>query len=148
MSDARRRAAEAEETGDAEAARREKSAAAFRTISEVAAEIDVPPHVLRFWETKFTQVAPMKRGGGRRYYRPSDVALLKGVRRLLYDEGLTIKGLQKLLKERGPRRVAAIGDGADLDREPSIPVDASEGAGDLAAIVARLEMLRDRLRGC
>ena len=93
---------------------REKSRDAFRTISEVGEELDVPAHVLRFWETKFPQVSPMKRGGGRRYYRPADVALLRGIRAALYDEGLTIKGLQSccasgacamwLPSVRGPRR--------------------------------------------
>lgn len=78
-----------------------KSAEAFRTISEVATEIDVPKHVLRFWEGKFSQLKPMKRGGGRRYYRPGDVDLLKGIRQLLYGNGYTIKGVQKLLKEQG-----------------------------------------------
>ena len=75
-----------------------KSPSAFRTISEVANELDVQQHVLRFWETKFTQVKPLKRGGGRRYYRPQDVALLKSIHHLLYTEGYTIKGVQKLLK--------------------------------------------------
>lgn len=79
----------------------QKSAEAFRTISEVAAEIDVPKHVLRFWEGKFAQLKPMKRGGGRRYYRPEDVDLLKGIRQLLYGNGYTIKGVQKLLREQG-----------------------------------------------
>ena len=91
-----------------------KSAEAFRTISEVAFELDVPQHVLRFWETRFTQIKPLKRGGGRRYYRPDDVALLKGIRRLLYGEGYTIKGLQRILKEQGPRHVQAIGRGAPI----------------------------------
>ena len=81
--------------------RRPKSAAAFRTISEVADELDVPQHVLRFWETKFGQIRPLKRGGGRRYYRPEDVVLLQRIRRLLYDEGYTIKGVQRLLREGG-----------------------------------------------
>lgn len=76
-----------------------KSADAFRTISEVSEELDVPQHVLRFWETKFTQVRPLKRGGGRRYYRPSDIELLRRIRDLLYREGYTIKGVQKLLRE-------------------------------------------------
>ena len=76
-----------------------KSAAAFRTISEVADELDVPQHVLRFWETKFAQVRPLKRGGGRRYYRPEDVDLLRQIRDLLYTEGYTIKGVQRLLRE-------------------------------------------------
>lgn len=77
----------------------EKSAQAFRTISEVAAELDVPQHVLRFWESKFNQVRPLKRGGGRRYYRPEDIDLLRRIRALLYEDGYTIKGVQRLLKE-------------------------------------------------
>ena len=77
----------------------EKSAQAFRTISEVATELDVPQHVLRFWESKFTQVRPLKRGGGRRYYRPEDIDLLRRIRTLLYEDGYTIKGVQRLLKE-------------------------------------------------
>ena len=80
-----------------------KSATAFRTISEVAAELDLPQHVLRFWETKFNVIKPMKRGGGRRYYRPEDVALLRGIRDLLYTDGYTIKGVQKLLREGGEK---------------------------------------------
>jgi DNA-binding transcriptional MerR regulator len=76
-----------------------KSAEAFRTISEVANELEIPQHVLRFWESKFTQVKPLKRGGGRRYYRPEDVVLLRNIRTLLYNEGYTIKGVQKLLRE-------------------------------------------------
>lgn len=83
--------------------RAEKSAQAFRTISEVADELDVPQHVLRFWESKFTQVRPLKRGGGRRYYRPEDVDLLRRIRGLLYDEGYTIKGVQRLLRENRGR---------------------------------------------
>ncbi len=79
----------------------EKAVEAFRTISEVAEELDVPKHVLRFWEGKFPQIKPMKRGGGRRYYRPDDVVLLKGIRRLLYDEGYTIKGVQKVIRDSG-----------------------------------------------
>src|SRR4029079_14445487 len=78
-----------------------KTAEAFRTISEVAGELDVPKHVLRFWEAKFPQIKPMKRGGGRRYYRPEHVALLKGIRLLLYEEGYTIRGVQKSLREQG-----------------------------------------------
>jgi DNA-binding transcriptional MerR regulator len=88
-----------------------KSAEAFRTISEVAIELDVPQHVLRFWESRFVQIKPVKRAGGRRYYRPDDVDLLKGIRALLYSDGLTIKGVQKVLKERGPRHVCEIGRG-------------------------------------
>ena len=92
-----------EEDGELSLIRRSgKSEAAFRTISEVADDLDVPQHVLRFWEGKFPQVKPLKRGGGRRYYRPDDVALLRRIRDLLYSEGYTIKGVQKLLKEGSP----------------------------------------------
>lgn len=86
--------------------RAEKSAQAFRTISEVATELDVPQHVLRFWESKFAQVRPLKRGGGRRYYRPEDVDLLRRIRGLLYDDGYTIKGVQRLLREQRGRALA------------------------------------------
>jgi DNA-binding transcriptional MerR regulator len=79
----------------------DKAPDAFRTISEVADEIDVPQHVLRFWESRFPQIRPMKRGGGRRYYRPDDVDLLRGVRHLLYGEGYTIRGVQRILREQG-----------------------------------------------
>src|ERR687892_1198481 len=104
-------------------ARLAKSAAAFRTISEVADELDVAQHVLRFWESKFPQVRPLKRGGGRRYYRPEDVDLLRQIRSLLYEEGYTIRGAQKLLK--GQRRPAS-----DDDLGPD------RGAGDLPAAPA------------
>ncbi len=89
----------------------DKSADAFRTISEAAEELDLPAHVLRFWETRFPQIKPMKRGGGRRYYRPDDVELLKGIRYLLYVRGFTIRGVQRILKESGHRPVMAIGAG-------------------------------------
>lgn len=89
----------------------EKSPDAFRTISEAAEELDVPQHVLRFWETRFSQIKPMKRAGGRRYYRPADVELLQGVRSLLYKEGYTIRGVQKILKEDGAAYVAGVGRG-------------------------------------
>src|SRR5215218_3967195 len=79
----------------------DKAPDAFRTISEVADDLDVPQHVLRFWETRFTQIKPMKRSGGRRYYRPDDVALLRGIRHLLYGEGYTIRGVQRILREQG-----------------------------------------------
>jgi DNA-binding transcriptional MerR regulator len=82
-----------------------KGPEAFRTISEVADDLNLPQHVLRFWETRFTQIRPMKRGGGRRYYRPDDVELLRGIRHLLYSEGYTIRGVQRILKEQGPRSV-------------------------------------------
>jgi len=99
-----------------------KSAEAFRTISEVADELCVPQHVLRFWETRFSQVRPMKRGGGRRYYRRSDIDLLLGIKQLLYHQGYTIKGVQKLIKENGSAFIAAIGSGnleaaADMARK-------------------------------
>jgi len=87
-----------------------KAAQAFRTISEVADELEIPKHVLRFWELKFPQIKPMKRGGGRRYYRPEDVELLKGIRTLLHAEGYTIKGVQKILREQGVDAVKTAGD--------------------------------------
>ena len=90
----------------------QKSPEAFRTISEVAADLDVPQHVLRFWETRFATVRPLKRGGGRRYYRPDDLDLLRGIRSLLYNDGFTIKGVQKILREQGPRTVMELGRGA------------------------------------
>ncbi len=89
----------------------DKAPEAFRTISEVAEQLDVPQHVLRFWETRFSQIRPMKRGGGRRYYRPADVDLLKGIRTLLYGEGYTIRGAQKILKDNGIAHVIGIGRG-------------------------------------
>ncbi|HEY7665852.1 MAG TPA: MerR family transcriptional regulator [Xanthobacteraceae bacterium] len=86
----------------------EKAPDAFRTISEVAQELDVPQHVLRFWESRFREIKPMKRGGGRRYYRPNDLDLLRGIRHLLYSEGYTIRGVQRLLREQGPRFVQSV----------------------------------------
>ena len=97
----------------------DKSADAFRTISEVADHLDTPAHVLRFWESRFPQIRPVKRAGGRRYYRPSDVALLTGIKRLLHDEGMTIRGVQKILREQGVRHVSGVtGDTTEDD-----PVD-------------------------
>ena len=87
----------------------QKSAAAFRTISEVGEALDVPAHVLRFWESKFNQIRPVKRGGGRRYYRPEDVGLIRGIQHLLYEQGMTIKGAQKVLSDRGVKSVAELG---------------------------------------
>ena len=113
----------------------DKSSDAFRTISEVSAALDVPPHVLRFWETKFTSLRPLKRSGGRRYYRPDDIAVLTRIRDLLYKDGFTIKGAQRFLKSK---EVLA----------PTEAVhDAAVGgdAPDLAAIQALLESARDRL---
>jgi DNA-binding transcriptional MerR regulator len=86
----------------------EKAPDAFRTISEVAQELDVPQHVLRFWESRFREIKPMKRGGGRRYYRPDDLDLLRGIRHLLYGEGYTIRGVQRLLREQGVRFVQSV----------------------------------------
>jgi DNA-binding transcriptional MerR regulator len=86
----------------------EKAPDAFRTISEVAEELDVPQHVLRFWESRFREIRPMKRGGGRRYYRPDDIDLLRGIRHLLYGEGYTIRGVQRLLREQGVRFVQSV----------------------------------------
>jgi DNA-binding transcriptional MerR regulator len=100
----------------------QKSAEAFRTISEVAIELDVPQHVLRFWESRFAQIRPVKRAGGRRYYRPEDIDLLKGIRALLYNDGFTIKGVQKVLKERGLRHVADVGRGGIGFAAPVAPV--------------------------
>ena len=96
-----------------------KAADAFRTISEVAEELDVPKHVLRFWEIKFPQVRPMKRGGGRRYYRPEDVDLLRGIRELLHSDGYTIKGVQKILREHGAEFVKAGTQSANLTERAS-----------------------------
>ncbi len=93
---------------------------AFRTISEAADELNVPQHVLRFWETKFTFIRPMKRAGGRRFYRPGDIAVLQGVRRLLHDEGYTIKGVQRLYREEGARRLVAAADSAGSGSEPAV----------------------------
>ena len=98
----------------------DKAPDAFRTISEVAEELELPQHVLRFWETRFSQIRPMKRGGGRRYYRPDDVDLLRGIRHLLYGEGYTIRGVQRLLKDEGVKFVQAVWKtGAAPSEEPS-----------------------------
>lgn len=120
---------------DAEPGRRTgKSDAAFRTISEVAADLGVPQHVLRFWETRFSQIRPMKRGGGRRYYRPEDVALLAAIRDLLYNDGYTIKGVQKLLRENGLKSTIAQTEGGrhrlGLSEEDSDP-GAGEAGGEV-----------------
>lgn len=105
-----------------------KSPEAFRTISEVADEMGLPQHVLRFWETRFHQIKPLKRGGGRRYYRPDDVDLVRGIKHLLYGEGYTIKGVQRILKEQGPRFVQAVWrkDIAPLPLAPRHAEDADE----------------------
>ncbi len=127
-----------------------KSPEAFRTISEAAEELDVPQHVLRFWETKFSFIRPMKRAGGRRFYRPQDIAVLQGVRRLLHEEGYTIKGVQKLHKEHGLRRlVAAQGEGPASDHgvieAGARPAAGVGAADDLLALRERLVMAKARL---
>ncbi len=115
----------------------DKSPEAFRTISEVADFLDTPAHVLRFWESRFPQIRPVKRAGGRRYYRPGDVALLAGIKKLLHDEGLTIRGVQKILREQGIRHVAGLGsgDGAPAydDSDVEAVLSAEYGPQDLFA---------------
>ena len=115
----------------------DKAPDAFRTISEVADDLDIPQHVLRFWETRFAQIKPMKRSGGRRYYRPDDVDLLRGIRRLLYGEGYTIRGVQRILKEHGVKSVQGLVDGsAAVPSFAAAGDDAMRGeAGDEEAIV-------------
>jgi DNA-binding transcriptional MerR regulator len=112
----------------------DKAPGAFRTISEVADEIDVPQHVLRFWESRFTQIRPMKRGGGRRFYRPEDVDLLRGVRHLLYGEGYTIRGVQRILREQGAGFVQSIWrSGAAL---PPADVEDGDDEDDVTEVAA------------
>ena len=159
------------DSDDAERARPKKAPNAFRTISEVADDLHIPQHVLRFWETKFPQVKPLKRGGGRRYYRPDDTALLRRISDLLYTQGYTIKGVQRLLREGGGRLSDDIPPPAAEERETEVVPDVSElalgglgaaglggepreGAGNdaaaenkilraaLAAVLAELEALR------
>jgi len=118
-----------------------KSPEAFRTISEIAEELELPQHVLRFWETKFTQIKPMKRGGGRRFYRPEDVDLVRGIKGLLYDEGYTIRGVQRLLKQYGNRVAIEYGKGTlqDLDSLKTgdqQPPEGSKSALDVATVTA------------
>ncbi len=127
-----------------------KSAAAFRTISEVSQQLEVPQHVLRFWETKFAQIRPLKRGGGRRYYRPEDVALLRRIRDLLYGDGYTIKGVQRLLRESRGKT----GNGNGATATPAATRPAGERGGqpadarraELEALLGELIELRDLLR--
>jgi DNA-binding transcriptional MerR regulator len=105
-----------------------KSAAAYRTISEVAEEIDAPAHVLRFWESKFPTVRPLKRGGGRRYYRPEDVEALRRIRKLLYEDGFTIRGVQKLLKSHGGKPPAGVAAATAEDAAPQAAEPTAEPA--------------------
>ncbi len=116
---------------------------AFRTISEAADELHVPQHVLRFWETTFTFIKPMKRAGGRRFYRPSDIAVLRGVRRLLHDEGYTIKGVQKLHREQGVKRLVAAGEGTAVASPAEKSAPAPKPAKPTGDKTALLEALRD-----
>ena len=136
------------ETGDnpAAAGRGRKSAAAFRTISEVAAELDLPQHVLRFWETKFSVIRPMKRGGGRRYYRPEDITLLRRISGLLYTDGYTIKGVQKLLREGSGKLDAPLADAAPEAAESAGGGDEAL-KGELEGVVSELEDIRSLLQG-
>ncbi|WP_417491675.1 MerR family transcriptional regulator [Maricaulis sp.] len=138
----------------------DKSPEAFRTISEAADELDVPAHVLRFWESKFPQISPLKRAGGRRFYRPADLALLRGIKRLLYEDGFTIKGARKFIAEQGvaalldpaeggmTREPAAI-DAADLET-PASPTHPLRGPGGphrgIADVLEDLEDARAKLR--
>ena len=113
----------------------EKSPNAFRTISEVSDVLDVPAHVLRFWESRFNQIKPIKRGGGRRYYRPTDVDLIRGIRTLLYTDGMTIKGAQKILREKGVRHVMELGSDAeisDIARDTAAVAEPPKAATDAA----------------
>lgn len=142
----------------------DKSPDAFRTISEVAEALDLPQHVLRFWETRFAQIKPLKRGGGRRYYRPTDVELLKGIRQLLYGQGYTIKGVQRLLKENGVAFVIAFGNGdvaaidaitqkkraeeaAEKNEEPAKPVQSKGFFGFMRSDTDAEIGISDRHRG-
>ena len=104
-----------------------KAPDAFRTISEVAEELDLPQHVLRFWESRFPHIKPLKRGGGRRYYRPEDIDLLRGIRRLLYSDGYTIRGVQRILREQGVRSVQSVGQGQDVQNLAALPRDDAPG---------------------
>ena len=108
-----------------------KAPDAFRTISEVADDLDLPQHVLRFWESRFPQVRPMKRGGGRRYYRPEDIDLLRGIRHLLYGEGYTIRGVQRILREQGLRTVQSVGQGRAVTLPEPSREDGAEAGPDI-----------------
>lgn len=120
-----------------------KSASAFRTISEVASELSVPQHVLRFWEGKFSQVSPLKRGGGRRYYRPEDIELLRRIRSLLYEEGYTIMGVQKLLRNGGSKDAKGSNEIERVAVRSGIDPAQRE---ELRSILGELEELRNTLR--
>jgi len=134
-----------------------KSPDAFRTISEVSKELDVPQHVLRFWETKFTQIKPLKRAGGRRYYRPDDVELLRRIQALLYTDGYTIKGVQKMLRENGVKSLLTEGRDDDAEAPAAAPEKPAQPAAapakslspaerrEIVETIAALEKIRDLL---
>lgn len=131
----------------------DKAPDAYRTISEAADELDLPAHVLRFWESRFSQIKPVKRAGGRRLYRPGDLQLLRGIRTLLYEQGYTIKGAQKYLREHGVASVASLADGAapilpEAQRlaERFAPAAASVTEGDgIRSTISRLEAVKAKL---
>ncbi|RYG19848.1 MAG: MerR family transcriptional regulator [Caulobacteraceae bacterium] len=127
-----------------------KSADAFRTISEAAEEVGAPQHVLRFWETKFVFVTPVKRAGGRRFYRPQDIAVLKAVKRLLHDDGLTIRGVQRLHKEQGLKKLigaeaAALIEDGDVEISSASSNDVRLETSNLQQVLADLEQAKARL---
>ena len=131
----------------------DKAPDAFRTISEVAADLDVPQHVLRFWESRFREIKPMKRGGGRRYYRPDDISLLRGIRHLLYGEGYTIRGVQRIIREQGVKFVQAAGhpvvrnqqnDADELIEEVDAPEAAAEAERSRGLFSLLPSLLGDR----
>ena len=130
-----------------------KSANAFRTISEAAEEVGAPQHVLRFWETKFAFVTPVKRAGGRRFYRPADIAVLTAIKRLLHDEGLTIRGVQRLHKDQGLKRLLGAdaslliedGESPPSNAAPSHSAESPADSARLRAVLADLEQARARL---
>jgi len=130
-----------------------KSPDAFRTIREVSEELDVPQHVLRFWETKFNQVRPLKRGGGRRYYRPEDVDLLRRIRSLLYADGYTIRGVQKLMRETGGKVLGEVPVSEPVEQAVAASGEQANSAGKEGIdarskeVLQELETLRDMLRG-
>tara|TARA_B100000686_G_scaffold317916_1_gene367115 strand:- start:462 stop:863 length:402 start_codon:yes stop_codon:yes gene_type:complete len=132
----------------------EKSPGAFRTISEVADELELPQHVLRFWETKFTQLKPLKRGGKRRYYRPEDITLLRQIKSLLYDDGYTIKGVQKIFRQANISLVESNKTGVEFKAERKVkkPVETAFNIADaentISDAIKDLENLRNMLRNC
>ena len=121
----------------------QKAPGAYQTISEVSAQLDVPAHVLRFWESKFTALKPMKRSGGRRYYRGEDIELLQTIKTLLYDEGYTIKGAQNSLKKRSPAQQAAVQ--AAKPANPVQPADSPAASANLDQAEALLKQAQDRM---